>query len=512
MIEAEGLETAARERTRDQRTEGERGRERIIVIGAGIAGLGSALALARAGRSVTVIDRDPPPPEGDPDRIFDIWARKGVSQLRHSHAFLARLTEMLRTRHPALLDALMKAGARPITFEDHVPPPLKAAYRPQKGDEVLTILTCRRTTLEYVMRTYAAAQPGVVFRDATLVRAPILDRSGPIPRLVGIEVEGAQGRERLDADIVIDAGGRNSLMVDWLAEAGITPEVEMANAGILYYTRHYRLKAGEGEPPRGGAPGAGDLGYIKFGVFPADHGCFSITLAVPEIEMDLRRTLPDPAVFDRICTAIPGTARWLAVAEPVSKVFGMGNLKSQWRHFAPKGQPRILGYFPAGDSHVRTNPLYGRGCSFSFIQAEILADILGEVADPGARLVAYEKRVRRDVRPFYDAMVRQDGQAIRRALREREPGHKPRLRARFAQYMAEKVLAPAIRGDMRVFRAFLRGFNMIDMPSQFTADPLVVLALIRFALRGPKRNAPFMPPKLGPDRREMFTELGLNAA
>jgi glycine/D-amino acid oxidase-like deaminating enzyme len=35
--------------------------ERIIIVGAGIAGLGSAMALAREGRTVTVLDRDPPP-------------------------------------------------------------------------------------------------------------------------------------------------------------------------------------------------------------------------------------------------------------------------------------------------------------------------------------------------------------------------------------------------------------------------------------------------------------------
>ena len=62
-------------------------------------------------------------------------------------------------------------------------------------------------------------------------------------------------------------------------------------AGILYFTRHYRLRDGQDEPPRDGTPGGGDLGYIKFGVFIADNRHFSVTLATPEIETDLRKVI-----------------------------------------------------------------------------------------------------------------------------------------------------------------------------------------------------------------------------
>ena len=47
-----------------------------------------------------------------------------------------------------------------------------------------------------------------------------------------------------------------------------------------------RLRPGQVEPPRGKSPASGDMGYMKFGVFPADNGCFSITICVPEIEFE----------------------------------------------------------------------------------------------------------------------------------------------------------------------------------------------------------------------------------
>ena len=65
---------------------------RVIVVGGGVAGLGSALALARAGHEVTVLERDDTPMPTSADDAFE-WDRRGAPQVRQSHAFLARLDE-----------------------------------------------------------------------------------------------------------------------------------------------------------------------------------------------------------------------------------------------------------------------------------------------------------------------------------------------------------------------------------------------------------------------------------
>ncbi len=159
---------------------------------------------------------------------------------------------------------------------------------------------------------------------------------------------------------------------------------EESPAGILYFTRHYRLRDGMEEPERDGTPGAGDLGYIKFGVFAADNRHFSITLATPEIETELRKAIMKPEIFDRICAEIPGCARWTdpARAEPASPVYSMGNLKSVWRNYFKDGEPQVLGFFAVGDAAVRTNPLYGRGCSAGVVHAHILRAALDATTDP----------------------------------------------------------------------------------------------------------------------------------
>ena len=68
---------------------------RIIVVGGGIAGLGTALACARDGHEVIVLERDDTPMPADADAAF-AWERTGAPQVRHSHAFLARLRNLLR--------------------------------------------------------------------------------------------------------------------------------------------------------------------------------------------------------------------------------------------------------------------------------------------------------------------------------------------------------------------------------------------------------------------------------
>ena len=59
----------------------------IVVVGAGVAGLGTSLMLSKAGHSVTLLERDPAPPE-DPEEAWSSWERKGVPQARLAHVFL----------------------------------------------------------------------------------------------------------------------------------------------------------------------------------------------------------------------------------------------------------------------------------------------------------------------------------------------------------------------------------------------------------------------------------------
>jgi 2-polyprenyl-6-methoxyphenol hydroxylase-like FAD-dependent oxidoreductase len=151
-------------------------REKVLVAGSGISGLGAALALGGGTREVIILDRDPPPPSGSSEEAFYNWERKGATQLRHSHAFLGRLTTLIRERYPDLMAELLAEGTRLFGIEDGLPPQLAKKYVAIPGDEDCRLLFSRRTTLELIMRRYAAKLSGVTFITDAGVRGLLTRR------------------------------------------------------------------------------------------------------------------------------------------------------------------------------------------------------------------------------------------------------------------------------------------------------------------------------------------------
>src|SRR6266480_2975173 len=64
---------------------------RVAIIGAGPTGLFTAVALARRGHDVSVVDRDPGPNRNG------WWPRAGVMQFHHPHAYRLQVIEALQT-------------------------------------------------------------------------------------------------------------------------------------------------------------------------------------------------------------------------------------------------------------------------------------------------------------------------------------------------------------------------------------------------------------------------------
>lgn len=488
--------------------------EKVIVIGAGIGGLCTALMLAPTGREIVLLERDGPTPTTDPDELFRSWKRTGVGHLRQSHAFLARLRTILKGEHPSLLEQMLDSGVRELPFDTMLTTEQLARYTPLPEDAELTILTSRRTTLEMTMRRYVETLGNVTIRSGFFVRRLITHKAeDEIFNVTGVEGEAHGAPVMLTADVIVDASGKSGFTIEQLIGEGAPIHEENESAGILYFTRHYRLLPGMNEPDRKtNPPATGDLGFLKFGVFPGDNGNFSITLAIPEIEMELRKSILDPDIFHRITLLLPGLYQWTndARSEGTSKVFGMGDLISRWRDMAPEGKPAARGYFPLGDTLIRTNPLYGRGCSFAAISAEALRNTLDETADPAARALAYHARVTAELRPFYLIQRRQDRSAIKRAKQTLTPGHRQSLRSRMMESFVEDGVRIAVRSDVRLLRAALRGFHMLEHPEAWLARPRNLASVLYYWVRGKRLNAAAYPPQPGPPREVMMSTLALD--
>lgn len=488
--------------------------ETVAVIGAGIGGLCTALALAPTGRKIVILERDGPPPGTDPDVVFHEWRHTGVGHLRQSHAFLARLRTIIKAEHPRLLEELLALGVRELPFDALLTEQQRAVYVPAPEDAELTIVTSRRTTLELAMRRYVEALENVTIQSGFLVRRLLTNKAADgvidVSGIAGVQ----DGQETtLAANVVVDASGRAGFTIDQLKEEGARIYEEGETSGILYFTRHYRLRPGMDEPPRiGRPPGSGDLGFLKFGVFPGDNGCFSITIAIPEVELELRKAILNPDTFHRITLMLPGLEAWTNSERSgaVGRVHGMGDLISRWRDLVVDGKVAARGYFALGDTLVRTNPLYGRGCSFAAVSAEALRDALDKTTDPDARLLAYHDRIHAELRPYYINQRTQDRAAIKRARRALTPGYRKSLRARVLEGFFEDGVRIAIRSDVGLLRQAMRGFHMLEHPEKWLGKPANLSKVLYYWSRGRTRNAAAYPPKAGPERIEMMQALSLD--
>lgn len=66
-------------------------------------------------------------------------------------------------------------------------------------------------------------------------------------------------------------------------------------------------------------------------------------------------------------------------------------MDSFWRQTVVDGAPRVLGFLCVGDSCVRSNSKYGRGCTWPTVGAHHGADLLAEVQPAGERVCRYEQ-------------------------------------------------------------------------------------------------------------------------
>lgn len=473
---------------------------RVIVIGTGITGLAAAFVLAKRGARVTMLERDAEPPTATATEAFRSWQRRGAPQVRHSHAFLGRLRCVLRDRHPELLQGLLDAGARELRMVE-APPLTLGTLAPEPGDDDLVALGCRRTTFEWVVRRQVLAGERVSLIGGATVRG-LIAAPGEPPVVTGVRYDVAGVEHQLDADVVVDASGRNSKAVEWLAAIGARPPHEVEeSSGVIYYTRFYRMQPGAIEPARTKDPAVADFNWVKFAVFPADDRTFSITFAVPLAYPRLKVLVKAPA-FDAMVQSIPGLVPWIdpAFAAPIDDldrpVQAMGGLINRLRRFVDAQGPIALGFFVLGDAAYCTNPLYGRGCTQGFVHAELLGDALSaHPNDLRAAAVALDGRARAEIEPFYRASVLADREAVRKA-----EGRPPkRFIHRLSNKFFEDGVGVATRCDPVVFRAFVRMFNMIETPEKAFGRRDVIWRSLRVLARGKRRNQKYALPE-PPDR------------
>lgn len=466
---------------------------KIVVVGAGIAGLAAALAFARRGHEVTVLERDRTDPPDDPALAFDEWARPGVGHFRQPHLFLSLGRKVLRDEFPDVLASLLAAGAREIDFRARVP----GGAEPQDDD--LLGLSCRRPFVEAVMRAAAVSEARVTMRRDLRVEA-LLANAGTPPRVTGVRT---QHGDLIPADLVVDASGRGTRSAQWLAEIAADPMLEESeDCGLMYNCRYFRFRDGHSLPTTQSLFGPrGDLGYMGFATFPGEAGSWALALSPAAKDAELRAVRHEPA-FMAAARSIGPLASLVSaeVSEPLTEVMPMGELRNVLRSVVVEGQPVVLGFQPVGDALAHTNPSWGWGLSIALAQAVRLAEVADTTSgDPRALALGFEASAGVQAAGWVRASIAADRARLR--MWRGEAGDPTRADADFPLFL-QAVLFPASAVDPEIFRATNRRQHLLDPVEALPADrPLLERAAALMAERRKTAPAPVRP---GPSREDLI--------
>ncbi len=402
---------------------------RTVIIGAGPAGLFTAIALARRGRDVVVVDRDRGPAPHSP---FG-WDRKGVMQFHHAHTFRGQVVDALQVEMPDVLRRLVAYGASVATTPGTTRP---------------TALLSRRILFEQVLRQTASVEPGITLVAGHADRV-VRERG----RAVGIQVDG----RTLRAELVIDASGRASRVTsDIRLPAVVHP------CGAAYVSRQYQLRA-HGEAGPVNSPIGLSLSFNGYSaiVFVHDNRTFSAVLIYDGADRQLRK-LRRATVFEAALSAIPALNDWVDPDRsfPITGVLPGGRLYNTYRgQLAESGRPAAVGMISIGDSVCTTTPLAGRGVAMALMQSRALIRLLDEHgSDHHSCAIAFDQWCFDNVKPWFDDHIVADTERLRRwagddvDLTRRLPSDlivaagevDPKLRALVAPFVTMDALPPSL--------------------------------------------------------------------
>lgn len=426
--------------------------DHAVILGAGIAGLTAAAVLAGHYDAVTIVERD---------RLPDIpIGRRGVQQDRHLHRLLSRGSQLLEQFLPGFLADLSAAGAPVLDDPDmtrvysEIGPHTVNHRLPVAEPHALITYQASRPFLEFHLRQRVAALPGVTLRDGRSVCA-FVSRTGD--RVTGVSiVDWDSGlSESLDADLVVDATGRESWTPYLLETLGyLPPPTRILSPATDYHSQRITIP----DPDRIRErtilvlPEREDQAA---GLVACENDTWILTIA--------RRTnnsAEQPTNLDEMLAAAADLmpAHVLAAlhsAQALSDVSTYQYPGSIWRRFDRMAR-HPAGLVVIGDALCSLEPITGQGTTTAIVQAEVLRRAISRANpfDPQA----FYKDFAKQIKPVWasTAMPTVGPGAARGAAS---------LTHRAMHWGRSKVLEAAA-GDVVVSERLMRVANFVEPPKR----------------------------------------------
>ncbi len=255
-------------------------------------------------------------------------------------------------------------------------------------------------------------------------------------------------------------------------------------------------------PQAAGLPPA-IFGDFLLGALPADNRRFTVTFQVYIKDKAIIRALRNPDHYQAMCMAVEAIRPWVdpARSTPTGGIHGFGQMDSFWRQTVVDGQPQVLGLYFVGDSCLRSNPKFGRGCTWSAVAAHMLADLLGTDMPAEERIRRYEDGLEAEFRRDWLTMRQID--AATETTFEIASG---RRRATPTDRLSMKLAAlvnEATASEPEIFREVWTGYHGLQGMSDWMRKPRLWLHLVRAWLASGRYARQRLLPRGRPSRGEL---------
>ena len=449
----------------------------ILVLGAAVGGLQTALLLAADGHDVTVLERDADPAPADAESAWSRWRRPGIPQLRLTHLPLARWLQLAETHLAGLVGQLAAAGA--VRMNVLAPEPgLRGGLR--AGDERFDTLAARRSLLESVA-THAAEAAGIRIRRGVVCRGLHSPNGGQVSggsRSRPVQVTGVDTSEgTLRADLVVDCTGRRSQLPTWLREIGVREAAEeVVGRGFTYYSRYFR--SADGALPTDRFPLVVEHGSLGLLRIPADRGTYSLCLVSRSDDRELRRLLRHEGAWSAAVRQFPGADLWLGGRPVTEGIQIMAGLTNRKRNLYDAPRAFVTGVVAVGDAWAVTVPTVGRGLAMSLQHSLALRDALRRTAtgEPVDLVTAFGEATRDGLARVY----RQTTAYTRHRLAEME-AHAAGRPYRHPEWSRARALALLAQQDADALRAERAAAHLLPGAQEALQAPGIADAVSRLA-------------------------------
>lgn len=442
---------------------------RAIIIGSSIAGLLAARVLLDHFAEVVLIERD--------NVSEPLQSRSGVPQSQHVHVLLTQGQRLLEQLFPGLAAELTAAGAPTVDWIAEWLMLGVGKWMPRCASG-LSGRTCSRVLLEGLIRQRLMASPNLTLLTGCQVEG--LLSSPESDRITGIKLHWRKTEnsiESLNAALVVDASGRNSMLPNWLAPLGYdAPPETVINAFLGYGSRWYQrpknldvdwqgitISAVEGITSRGGVlyPIEDDRWIVTLGGVgrdypPTDEAGF----------LEFARSLRVPILYDL-----------LKDAQPLSPIYSYRRTENCWRHYE-RLQRFPDGIVAIGDAVCAFNPVYGQGMTTAALGAIMLDRCLKQSRSPVGFPLRFHKQLARILNtPWLMAT----GEDSRWSTTE---GSKPSRSDRWVQKYLDRVTV-LMQDSPVLLKTFAEVVHMVKPPTALFAPNILLRVLVNYGKQIP---------------------------